>query len=110
MVVARVLLEHGANPDAVNKVTLIIIDKMYVPCLGLFIHMCINQNGDTPLQIAVRYGYGGITKLLLEHGANADKVTLMIDNNVHYQNEGSLIIMMITRQLSLATVRLIPSE
>ena len=41
------------------------------------------QNGDGLLQIAVRYGYGGVTRALLEHGANAnvvDKVTLMIDN------------------------------
>ena len=72
----------------------------YIP---MFIHMYINQNGDTPLQIAVRYGYDDVTKLLLEHGANADKVTLMIDDNVHYQNGGSLIIMMIARQPLLST-------
>ena len=48
------------------------------------LHMYIYyQNGDSLLQIAVRYGYGYVTWLLLEHGANVDvvdKVTLMIDN------------------------------
>ena len=41
------------------------------------------QNGDSLLQIAVRYDYVYVTWLLLEHGANVDvvdKVTLMIDN------------------------------
>ena len=48
------------------------------------LHMYIYyQNGDSLLQIAVRYGFISITWALLEHGANAnvvDKVTLMIDN------------------------------
>ena len=48
------------------------------------LHMYIYyQNGDSLLQIAVRYGYVGVTRALLGHGTNAnvvDKVTLMIDN------------------------------
>ena len=48
------------------------------------LHMYIYyQNGDSLLQIAVRYGYGDVTRTLLGHGASADvvdKVTLMIDN------------------------------
>ena len=77
--VTRVLLEHGASVDVVDKVTLM-IDNTCMYNLHMYIYY---QNGDSLLQIAVRYGYEGITRALLEHGASADvvdKVTLMIDN------------------------------
>ena len=41
-----------------------------------------HQNGDTPLQIAVQYDYGHVTRLLLEYGADPDVVDKVIQIDI----------------------------